>query len=204
MWRHALDLVDGLRYVRGRRLLWTLVTALTLVELGSVAPLNIGLLLLANRNGWGPSGAGWLLGAFGVGAGAGALLLAATGRVPFPGAVYIASLAAGAAAIGCFGLVPSLPVATAVGALAGLLLGLNGGLAYALVQSATEPAYLGRVMALLSLASFGVGPLTYPVFGAVVVILGPAPVFAIFGGICALGAVVCLVSRQVRGAELPR
>jgi hypothetical protein len=57
-------------------------------------------------------------------------------------------------------------------------------------------------MSLLAVASFGTGPLTYPVFGAAAASFGTAPVFAVFGGICALAFVLCLFSPQVRGAEL--
>jgi MFS family permease len=197
------ELAEGLRYVRQHRLIRVLVLASVIIELGSVGPLNVGLVLLANARSWGASGAGWVIGAFSIGAGASALLLTAVGRVPRPGVFHITTLAAGSSSIATFALAPTLPTACALGAFGGLMLGLNGGLTYALVQAATESAYLGRVMSLLSLASFGVGPLVYPVFGAAVARFGTAPVFAASGGICALGALACLLSTDVRRAELP-
>ncbi len=200
VWR---ELVDGLRYVRRQRLIGVLVMASALVELGSVGPLNVGLVLLADERNWGPSGAGWVIGAFSVGAGVSALLLALTSRMPRPGLVQIITLTVGSAGIASFGLASSLPVAAGIGALAGLMLGLSGGLTYALVQAATEPSYFGRVMSLFSLASFGLGPLTYPVFGAAVGVGGTGPVFAGFGAVCFLGAVGCMFSSAVRRAELP-
>ncbi|MFD3472247.1 MFS transporter [Streptomyces sp. NPDC058682] len=200
MWQ---EMTSGLQYVRRQSLVRMLVLALVVVELGCVAPLSIGLVLLARDRDWGASGAGWTLGTFSVGAAVSALLLTTMGRLPRPGVFYIASLAAGSASIASLALAPSPLIAAALGAVGGLTLGLNGGISYALVQSACKPAYLGRVMSLLSLASFGVGPLALPVFGAAVAGFGTAPAFAVFGGTAGLGAVACLFSADVRRAELP-
>lgn len=46
----------------------------------------MGLTLLADRRGWGASGMGWVVAAFGTGAGAAALLLTLRGRLPRAGA----------------------------------------------------------------------------------------------------------------------
>ncbi|MFD7080182.1 MFS transporter [Streptomyces sp. NPDC059918] len=200
MWQ---EMTSGLRYVRGQPLVRMLVLALVVVELGCVAPLSIGLVLLAGDRGWGASSAGWTLGTFSVGAAVSSLLLTTMGRLPRPGVFYIASLAAGSASIASLALAPSPLIAASLGAVGGLTLGLNGGISYALVQSACNPAYLGRVMSLLSLASFGVGPLALPVFGAAAAGFGTAPAFAVFGAVAGLGAVACLFSADVRHAELP-
>ncbi|MFF8618471.1 MFS transporter [Streptomyces sp. NPDC015350] len=199
MWR---DLLDGLRYVHRRPVIRTIVITVTLVELGSVAPLNIGFLLLANERGWGASGAGWIIGAAGVGAGASALLLTILGMIPKAGPVYIASLILGSVAVGFFALVPNLPTAVFLGGATGLMLGLNGGLAFAFIQADTNPAFLGRVMSLLSLASVGVGPLTYPVFGTAVAAAGMGSAFIAFAVIALLGAAFCLMTPTVRQIEL--
>ncbi|GCE00301.1 MFS transporter [Embleya hyalina] len=200
-WR---ELVDGLRYIRRRPLIRRLVLASALIELGAGGPLNVGMVVLADARGWGASGAGWLAGAFGVGAGASALLLTVTGRLPRAGAVLIAALAAGSAGLAGLGSTTVLPIAVAVAACAGLLFGLNGGLAYALVQTATEPAYQGRVASVLGLTAFGLGPIAFPLFGTTVAATGPGPAYAIFAGISALGAAVGLTSPSIRRAELPR
>ncbi|MFE3203512.1 MFS transporter [Embleya sp. NPDC059237] len=200
-WR---ELADGLRYIRRRPLIRRLVLASALIELGAGGPLNVGMVVLADARGWDASGAGWLAGAFGIGAGASALLLTVTGRLPRAGAVLIAALAAGSAGLAGLGATTALPVAVAVAACAGLLFGLNGGLSHALVQTATEPAYQGRVASVLSLTAFGLGPIAFPLFGATVAAGGPGPAYAIFAGISALGAAVGLTSPTVRRAELPR
>ncbi|WP_399882075.1 MFS transporter [Streptomyces sp. BBFR51] len=195
MWR---ELRDGLRYAYRRPVIRTIVITLALVELGSIAPLNIGFLLLAKEHGWGASGAGWIISAAAVGAGASALLLTILGKIPKAGLSYIASLILGSATIGFFAFVPSLPAAVLLGGATGLTLGLNGGLAFAFIQAETDPAYLGRIMSLLSLASFGMGPLTYPVFGAAVAAVGLGPVFIAFAVITLLGAAFCLLTPTIR------
>ncbi|MFE5328249.1 MFS transporter [Embleya sp. NPDC056575] len=200
-WR---ELTDGLGYIRRRPLIRRLVLASALIELGAGGPLNVGMVVLADTRGWGASGAGWLAGGFGIGAGASALLLTVTGRLPRAGAVLIAALAAGSAGLAGLGATTVLPIAVAVAACAGLLFGLNGGLSHALVQTATEPAYQGRVASVLSLTAFGLGPIAFPLFGATVAATGPGPAYAVFAGISALGAAVGLTSPIVRRAELPR
>ncbi len=81
-WR---ELADGVRHIRRHPLLGPLVLVLAVSELGFAGPLNLGLILLAKERGWGASGMGWIVAAFGVGAGAAALLLAIRGRLPRPG-----------------------------------------------------------------------------------------------------------------------
>ncbi|MYV65153.1 MFS transporter, partial [Streptomyces sp. SID2131] len=55
------DLADGLRHLRGHRVLGPLMITILLADLGFVGPLNIGLALLAEQRGWGAPGIGWLL-----------------------------------------------------------------------------------------------------------------------------------------------
>lgn len=81
-WR---DLRDGLRYIRGHRVLTPLIVAIALGDLGFVGPLNVGLTLLADQRGWGAAGMGWVVAGFGTGAGAAALLLTVRGHLPHAG-----------------------------------------------------------------------------------------------------------------------
>ncbi|MHA4816322.1 MFS transporter [Streptomyces aculeolatus] len=198
------ELREGLRYVRGHPLIGPLVLSGALSEFGLNGPLNVGLVLLAAERGWGAAGLGWLVGAFGLGAGAGALLLAVAGRLPRPGIVHIATLVAAGAALGSVALAPSAGFAVAACGLGGLAGGVCGGLAYALIQTSAAPAYLGRVTAATSLTGLGLAPLCYPLVGAAIGAWGSAPVFLVCGAFSCLGAVVCLSAPAVRGAELPR
>lgn len=198
------ELREGLRYVRGHPLIGPLVLSGALSEFGLNGPLNVGLVLLAAERGWGAAGLGWLVGAFGLGAGAGALLLAVAGRLPRPGIVHIATLVAAGAALGSVALAPSAGFAVAACGLGGLAGGVCGGLAYALIQTSAAPVYLGRVTAATSLTGLGLAPLCYPLVGAAIGAWGSAPVFLACGAFSCLGAVVCLSAPAVRQAELPR
>ncbi|MFF8376570.1 MFS transporter [Streptomyces sp. NPDC015661] len=198
------DLADGLRYLRGHRVLGPLMIVVLLSDLGFVGPLNVGLAVLSEQRGWGASGIGWILAGFGTGAGAASLLLTVRGRVPRAGAVSGWTMTVGAVSIGALAFTPYLPVAAAVALAVGLLAGLSGALVNALVQTECDPAYLGRVTAVSSLASLGIAPLSFPVTGAAIGLWGPGPVFAVSASICALAGVYTLAVPALRRAELPR
>ncbi|MFH8709951.1 MFS transporter [Streptomyces zaomyceticus] len=197
------DLLDGLRYLRGHRVLGPLMIVIALSDLGFVGPLNVGLALLADQRGWGASGIGWVLAGFGAGAAGASLLLSVKGRVPRAGAVLGWTMTLGAASIGALAFVPRLPVAVAVALSIGLFAGLSGSLCGALVQTECDPAYLGRVSAVSSLMSLGLAPLSFPLTGAAIGLWGVGPVFTVSAGVCALAGVHGLAVRAVRRAELP-
>ncbi len=85
----------------------------------------------------------------------------------------------------------------------GLLTGLSGAMCGALLQTQSEPAYLGRVTAVGGIVSLGVAPLSMPLSAAAVGVWGTGPVFAVSAAVCALGGVVALAAPGVRRAELP-
>ncbi|MEV6787485.1 hypothetical protein [Streptomyces sp. NPDC051098] len=87
---------------------------------------------------------------------------------------------------------------------AGLVAGICGGLAIALIQTATDPAYLGRVSSVMALTSVGIAPLAYPLFGFATDSFGTVPVFLACGTISMTGAAVGLLTPAVRRAELAR
>ncbi|MEU7069067.1 MFS transporter [Streptomyces narbonensis] len=198
------DLADGLRYVRGHRVLGPLMIVVLLSDLGFVGPFNVGLALLAEQRGWGASGIGWILAGFGTGAGAASLLLAVWGRVPRAGLVSGWTMTAGAVSVALLAHTPHLALAVALALSVGLLAGLSGALCNALVQTECEPAYLGRVTAVAGLCSLGIAPLSYPVTGGAIQLWGIGPVYAVSAAICALAGVYSLVVTAVRRAELPR
>ncbi|MEU6013388.1 MFS transporter [Streptomyces sp. NPDC047515] len=198
------DLVDGLRHIRRHPVLGPLMLAVALSELGFAGPLNLGLILLARERGWGASGMGWIVAAFGVGAGASALVLAVRGRVPRAGLVMCLMVLIGAVAIAALAYTPSLGPAVAVAVCIGLFAGLGGSLCGALIQTVTEPAYLGRVTSVSTLFTHAIAPLSYPVAGAAVAAWGTGPVFVASAAVSAAGAVAALTFTRLRRAELPR
>ncbi|WP_399497379.1 MFS transporter [Streptomyces sp. P17] len=200
-WR---DLVAGLGYIRHHRVLAPLMLAIALGDLGFVGPLNVGLTLLADERGWGASGMGWVLAGFGVGAGAASLLLTVRGRLPHAGQVAGYAIIAGSVAIGALAYVPTVGAAVGVALLVGLLAGLSGAMCGALLQTQAEPACLGLVTAVSSLASLGFAPLSMPLSAAAIGVWGTGPVFVVSAAVCGLGGVIALGVRDLRRAELPR
>jgi MFS family permease len=194
------DLVDGLHYVRRHRLLVPLIAVTGLGELGLSGPLNIGMVLLSHQRGWGPSGLGLITGAFGAGAAAGSILLAVRGRLPRAGLLCGWSLLLAGAAVAFLGAAHRLGWALVAGLLIGLAAGLTGSAFAALLQTVTDPAYLGRVTAVVTLLSVGVVPLCYPATGAAIGAWGLFPVFAGFGAIAALAAAIVALTPSLRTA----
>lgn len=198
------DLVGGVRYIRGHPVLAPLMLVLAVGELGFAGPLNIGLTLLARDRGWGASGMGWIVAAFGLGAGAASLLLAIRGRVPRAGLVQSYALIGGSAAIAGLAFAPSVALAAVAGVCIGALAGLSGAICGALLQTVTGPAYLGRVTSVATLFSMGVAPLSFPLTGAAIGIWGIGPVFVACAVVCASGALTGLASPALRRVELAR
>ncbi|WP_373684916.1 MFS transporter, partial [Streptomyces lunaelactis] len=197
------DLTGGLTYIRRHRVLAPLLVVIALGDLGFVGPLNVGLALLADDRGWGASGMGWILAGFGIGSGAASLLLAVRGRIARAGLVQGLALVVGAGAIAALAVVPHIVAAAGIAVAIGLFAGLSGAVCSALVQTQTDPAYLGRVTSVSTFFSLGVAPLSFPLTGAAVGLWGTVPVFTVSAAVCALGAVYGLCSKGLRGAELP-
>ncbi|MFF2859224.1 MFS transporter [Streptomyces rubiginosohelvolus] len=200
-WR---DLVGGLRYIRHHRLLGPLMLVIALSELGFVGPLNLGLILLSEQRGWGASGMGWIVAGFAGGAAGSALLLAVRGRVPRAGLVMSLTALVGAVGIAALAQVPTVVLAASVAAFVGLTAGLAGALCGALVQTAADPAYLGRVTSVSTLFTYALIPLSYPVTGAAIALWGTGPVYAVSAAVCASGGAMGLALTALRRAELPR
>lgn len=196
------DLADGLRYIRRHRLVGPLVLATALSEIGFMAPLQVGVFLLAGERGFGPASIGWILGAFAVGAGLGAVGLSFMRRIRRAGAAQLGTLVVASAAIGAIAVLPTVAGAAAVAGCAGLVGGVCGGLSIALIQHNTAAAYQGRVAGVLALSHVGLAPLVFPLFGLAAGAVGVTPMFLIGAGISASAAVVGLLSRDVRRAEL--
>lgn len=198
------DLLDGLRYIRRHRLIGPLVAAGAVCELGLIGTLNVGMVLLNAERGWGPYGYGWIISSFSAGAAASAALLAIAGWLPRAGLMLAGTLLVGCAGAAVIALVPTLWLAVVLAAVIGLCAGVFGSLDNTLIQTAADPAYLGRVTSVVMLTMVGLAPLSYPLVGAAIGAWGAAPVFVGCGVFASLGVAVALASDAVRQAELPR
>ena len=197
-------LLDGLRYIRHHRLIGPLVAVSAICELGLTGTISVGMVLLNAERGWGPSGYGMIVSAFGAGAAASATLLAVAGWLPRAGLVMAGTLFVGCAGVAGAAFIHTLWITVAVAALIGLNAGIFGSLDNALIQTSADPAYLGRVTAVVMLTLVGLAPLSYPLVGAAIGAWGVDRVFMGCGTFAGLSAVVALASDAVRHAELPR
>ncbi|MEU8967170.1 MFS transporter [Streptomyces sp. NPDC048491] len=198
-WR---ELGDGLRYVRRHRMLAPLVTVIGLSEMCFSGPVATGLVLLADERGWGASGMGWIASAFSVGAAASALLITVSTRMPRAGLAMCGTLLGTAAGAVALGHAPSLPIAVVFGLLIGLTSGFTTTVTSALVQTETDPHYLGRVTSVTTLCTLGLAPVLFPAVGITVALWGADVFFAGCGAICLLAAALGLSVSVIRRAEL--
>ncbi|MFF8746099.1 MFS transporter [Streptomyces californicus] len=196
------ELRDGLRYIRRHRVLAPLVAVIGLSEMCFSGPVAAGLVLLADERGWGAAGMGWIASAFSVGAAAAALLLTVRARIPRAGPVMSGALCVTAAGAVALGHAPALPSAVAFGGLIGLANGITATVTGALVQTETDPRYLGRVTSVTTLCSLGLAPVLFPLVGVTVAVWGAAMFFTVCGGICLVAALFSVSAPALRRAQL--
>ncbi|WP_326737696.1 MFS transporter [Streptomyces sp. NBC_01022] len=196
------ELSDGLRYIRRHRMLAPLVTVIGLSEMCFSGPVAAGLVLLADERGWGAAGMGWIASAFSIGAAAAALLLTVWARIPRAGLAMSGALFLTAVGAVALGHARSLPFAVAFGALIGLTNGVTATVTGALIQTETDPRYLGRVTAVTTLCALGLAPVLFPLAGVTVAVWGAAMFFTVCGGICLIAAVFGISVPVLRRAEL--
>jgi MFS family permease len=192
------QIVAGLRYAWNDVGIRITLIVVAVIDFAANGAIGVGLpTLVHGRFAAGADGFGLLLGAWGIGATAGAL---GAGVVPPPkrfGLLIVALCLWLGAGMAIVGLLPSLLLAAVVMGLSGIGTGVVNTYGVSWLQRRTDPGMQGRVMSLVMLASMGLTPVAYAVSGA----LAQANVtllFLIAGGMmlaCAAGAAA---SRRVR------
>lgn len=145
---------------------------------------------------------GWIASAFSIGAAAAALLLTVWARIPRAGLAMSGALFLTAVGAVALGHARSLPFAVAFGALIGLTNGVTATVTGALIQTETDPRYLGRVTAVTTLCALGLARFSSPSCGVTVAVWGAAMFFTVCGGICLIAAVFGISVPVLRRAEL--
>ena len=168
------------------------------VDFGANGAIGVGLPTLAHgRYGAGAAGLGILLGAWGVGATAGALAAGMLKRPDRMGWWMVAVCAWLGVTIGAIGVIPTLAPAAVVMAAAGVSVGAVNTFAISWLQRRTDGGMQGRVMSLVMLASVGLVPIAYALSG-VIADVNPTALFLGAGGLMLATAAAAAVSRTIR------
>lgn len=194
----------GLVYVREHRVLLPMLVVIALAEIATAGPVAVGLPLLADAEGWGVEAVGIIMAGFGIGATTTALLVTVLGRVPRAGYVALAAVVVMGPSLAAVGWTSSVLGA----ALAGCITGLGGGICSTLVSTfvltVTEKDQLGRVVGLMSLATFGGAPLSYALSGYIADVTTPSMSFIASGTTLLLVGIAALCIPALRSAEMPK
>ena len=195
--------MGGFTVVRSHAVLPWLLLVVAALNLGFAGPVTAGLPLLAAQQGWGASGAGALMGGFGVGAAVTGLTLVFVDRVPRAGTLLLAGLTTMGLAITAFAETESFLLALADAVLLGLGSGVVSSIVYALLLTTTPVAALGRVMALVSITLEGTFPLSTFVTGVGIGRYGTDLAFAVGGGLLVVTAAAAATRPGVWRLESP-
>ena len=196
------DIAAGLGFIRRHPVLPFLLTIVFVGEIGFSGPMSAGLPILARQDDWGPTGVGYLLGGFGLGAAASAIVLAMAKRIPRGGVVAYTALAVMGVSVTLIGFAQGVWVAVGLACLLGLGAGIYGTIINALLLTSTPTSELGRVMSVLSLASYGSVPISYALTGILADALRAETPFIIGGLVVLLAAVAALLHPRLRALRL--
>ena len=198
---------DGLRTATSHPFLRVAVPVVALLDLGLAGPMTAGPALVASARGWGAGGVGAILAAMP----AGAAVCAAVLVLRRPAARAGAAIVAGAAltAVGLLGVGAAvvlggreaLPLAVASSALVGVAVGVYGTMIHTALLQLSPPGQLGRVFALVVLASYLGDPLSLAGTGLLEGV-SPGSSFLVGGAVVAAAAVLAGTSRQLRSVSL--
>jgi MFS family permease len=192
---------EGLRYVWTDSMLRTLIFLTAAINFLFTGPMGVGMPVLANtRFAEGAAALGIIFSAFGGGALLGALL---AGSLPTPrklGVLVMFLLCAAGIGMAAFGFVNSLPVAGVVAALMGATVGYTNVVMISWLQKRIDPQYLGRVMSLVMLGSFGLGPISNLLAG-VMVDVNLTLMYALAGGLLIAITLFSASNRDVRAMQ---
>ncbi len=185
LWRNMLE---GLRYVRTSPIIVTLVGLAVVPSLLALPYTTLMPAFASSVLNVGPEGYGLLMSSSGLGAVVGALSVASLGKGTQRGRLMLGSVAVLGASLVVFGLshlfLLSLLVLVITGATSMAYSSLN----QTYLQTLAADEMRGRVMSLLTVATFGVQPLGTLAMGTIGEYIGESP--AVFGGglICLLYA----------------
>ncbi|MFE7547936.1 MFS transporter [Streptomyces gardneri] len=164
----AARIGEGLRAVAAAPRLRAVITVIGLTEFAGAGPINIGVALMADRNGSAAAGAGLLLTAFTVGAAAGFLLSLVWPARRRAGRVLVLGTVGQTVCLAALAWAPSMAAALAPYAGLGFVSALVGTVLVSCVQRWAPETVRGRVVSIQALLIFGAAPLGNLVIGVLV------------------------------------
>ncbi|ROO58898.1 putative MFS family arabinose efflux permease [Micromonospora sp. Llam0] len=201
--RHLLaEISEGVRWLWRQHLLRALVAIASAGNLAFSA-LSLAVIVRATDLGASPTGVGVLLGLFGVGAIAGALVAPPVQRLVAPNVIMIGALWWWVAQMTALALAPTvfaLGAVYTVGALVGPIFNTtNAAYRYALTPDRLQ----GRVNGASRMIGWGARPVGALLGGIALETLGAVPTFAALAAWLAVVAAASTTSRQIRQAPRP-
>ncbi len=162
---------------------------ITAFNLAFTGPVSVGLAWLAEERFAGGSAAfGLLFSVWGGGALIGAVIGGSVARIPRFGTVLLAASCALGIGMILLGFAPTLPIALAILAPMGLLVGFINVQYFAWIQRRVADDLRGRVLSLVMLSSVGLAPVSLAAAGALVDLGAATLMYAVAGGIILVAA----------------
>ncbi len=183
-WKH---LVEGFRYAHRAPIIRTLLGIVAAASISGMPALVLMPFFAEDIFHRGSEGLGFLMGAMGIGAVVGTLVLASRGRTSgLTGVIFLGAATLGASFI-VFSQSSSFYLSLAVMPLIGFSVMRQNAAANTLIQVTIPDEYRGRIMALYSMTVVGIGPFGSLASGALAVRIG-ARATVLCGGILCLAA----------------
>lgn len=201
---YRAQLRTGFGFLRRERLLRSLVAMMAVTNLVDAAVVAVLLPVWARQSGAGPTGIGWVLGAFGAMAVGGSATAAAVGHRLRRRPTYLTGqLVGGAPRIVMLALGAPLGAVVAVWAVAGIASGFLNPIIGAVTYERIPRPMLGRVLTLAGTgAQVGI-PIGPVVAGGLVAGLGLAPIALVFGAAYLVTTTLPLRRPEWREMDLP-
>jgi MFS family permease len=203
--RYLAELADGLRFVRSKTFLMSMILVSTVGNFFDQPLLTVIAPVYAKQIYGSPASFGALVGSFGAGAFAGSLLFGAVGRTWPRRRMFLTSYVVGAGLIyGTLALSPPLAVAIVAAVAAGLAFGPVNPIFATVTQENTPPHLLGRVFGALTTIAQAAIPIGALVAGVAVQQAGLIPTIVGMGVVYVVVTIGMFFNPALRGMDVRR
>jgi MFS family permease len=203
--RYFAELADGLRFVRSKTFLLSMILVATVGNFFDQPLLTVVAPVYAKEIYGSPASFGALVGSFGAGAFAGSLLFGAVGRTWPRRRTFLTSYVVGAGLIyGTLALSPPQAVAIIAAITAGLAFGPVNPIFATVTQESTPPQLLGRVFGALTAIAQAAIPIGAVVAGVAVQQAGLIPTIIGMGVIYVVVTIGMFFNPALRGMDVRR